>query len=74
MNVEARAGSTFTYDFRDDSDVAAISYGFDVSDPANFALQTNNELIQRNIVNRENTPRGSTWNGTTTVPASRLVQ
>jgi iron complex outermembrane receptor protein len=55
VNIEARAGSTFTYDFRGNSDVAAIRYGFDVSDPANFALQTNNELIQRNIVNRENT-------------------
>lgn len=55
VNVEARAGSTFTYDFRNDPDVASIRYGFDVSDPANFALQTNNELIQRNVVNRENT-------------------
>jgi iron complex outermembrane recepter protein len=55
VNVEARAGSRFSYDFRNNSDVAAIKYGFDVSDPANFALQTNNELLQRNIVNRENT-------------------
>lgn len=55
VNIEARAGSRFTYDFRDNSNVAAIRYGFDVSDPANFALQTNNELIQRNVVNRENT-------------------
>ncbi len=55
INIEALTGSRFTYDFRDDSDVAAIRYDFDVSDPANFALQTNNELIQRNIVNRDNT-------------------
>jgi len=54
VNIEARAGSTFTYDFRGNSDAAAIRYGFDVSDPANFALQTNNELIQRNLVKRDN--------------------
>ena len=55
VNIEATAGTRFTYDFRDNSNVAAIRYGFDVSDPANFALQTNNELIQRNVVKRENT-------------------
>ncbi len=55
VNIEALEGSTFTYDFRDNSNVAAIRYGFDVSDPSNFALQTNNELIQRNVVKRDNT-------------------
>ncbi len=55
VNIEANAGTRFTYDFRGNADVAAISYGIDVSDPANFFLQTNNELIQRNIVTRENT-------------------
>jgi TonB-dependent receptor len=55
VNIEANAGSRFTYDFRNNPDVAAIRYDFDTSDPANFFLQRNNELIQRNIVNRENT-------------------
>ena len=43
----------FSYDFTADPDVAAIHYDLDVTDPNNFVLQ-DNELLQRNLVDRKN--------------------
>lgn len=43
----------FSYDFRENPDVASISYDLDVTDPSNFVLQ-DNELFQKNIVDRTN--------------------
>jgi TonB-dependent receptor len=43
----------FSYDFTADPDVAAIHYDLDVTDPNNFVLQ-DNELLQRNLVDRTN--------------------
>ncbi|MCB1057445.1 MAG: TonB-dependent receptor, partial [Acidobacteria bacterium] len=43
----------FSYDFTADPDVAKIGYGIDVTNPDNFVLQ-DNELFQRNLVDRTN--------------------
>lgn len=43
----------FSYDFTSNPDVAAINYDIDVTNPANFVLQ-DNELLQRNLVDRTN--------------------
>jgi TonB-dependent receptor len=43
----------FSYDFTEDPDVAALDYGIDVTDPNNFVVQ-DNELLQRNLVDRTN--------------------
>lgn len=43
----------FSYDFTGDPDVAAISYDLDVTNPNNFVVQ-DNELLQRNLVDRTN--------------------
>jgi TonB-dependent receptor len=43
----------FSYDFTGNPDAAAISYDIDVTDPNNFVVQ-DNELLQRNLVDRTN--------------------
>jgi TonB-dependent receptor len=45
--------AVFSYDFRRNPDVAAIDFDFDVTNPANFAIQTDG-LLQRNLVDRTN--------------------
>ncbi len=52
-NIETRTGTTFSYDFRSNPDVAMIHYGLDVTNPANYVLQ-DNELFQRYNVDRTN--------------------
>ena len=48
------ANIVFSYDFTQNSDVAAIDYhGFDVTNPSNFAIQ-DDELLQKNLVDRTN--------------------
>ena len=53
VNIETLTGTTFSYDFTRDPNVAAIHYGIDVADPANYYLQ-DNELLQRYDVDRKN--------------------
>jgi iron complex outermembrane recepter protein len=43
----------FSYDFSGDPDVAAIHYDLDTTDPNNFVVQ-DNELLQKNLVDRTN--------------------
>jgi iron complex outermembrane receptor protein len=43
----------FSYDFRDNPDVAKIDYSIDVTNVANYILQ-DNELLQKNLVDRTN--------------------
>lgn len=52
-NIET-PGTTFSYDFTANPNVASIRYGLDVTNPANYVLQ-NNELFQRFNVDRTNT-------------------
>jgi TonB-dependent receptor len=54
VNIETpEPGAAFTYDFRGDANVAAITYDIDVTDPANFFIMTNDRLEQ-NYVDRTN--------------------
>ncbi len=43
----------FSYDFTGNRDVAAINYNIDVTNPANFVVQSDG-LLQRNLVDRTN--------------------
>jgi len=43
----------FSYDFRQNADVAAMSYNIDVTNPSNFIVQ-NDGLLQKNLVDRTN--------------------
>jgi TonB-dependent receptor len=43
----------FSYDFTRDPNVAAINYNIDVTNPANFVVQTDG-LLQKNLVDRTN--------------------
>ncbi len=43
----------FSYDFRQNPDVAAIKYNIDVTDPRNFIVQSDG-LLQKNLVDRTN--------------------
>lgn len=52
-NIETLTGTTFSYDFRQNPDVAAIHYGLDVTDPNNYVLQ-DNELFNKFGVDRTN--------------------
>jgi len=52
-NIETRTGTSFSYDFTANPDVAKIRYGVDVTDPANYVLQ-DNENFQRYNVDRTN--------------------
>jgi TonB-dependent receptor len=52
-NIETRTGTTFSYDFTANPNVARIGYGLDVTNPANYVLQ-DNELFQRFNVDRTN--------------------
>ncbi|SMF45327.1 TonB-dependent receptor [Alteromonadaceae bacterium Bs31] len=51
---DTTAGTTFSYDFSKDANVAAIDYhGFDTTNPANFWIM-NNETIRKFGVDRQN--------------------
>jgi len=52
-NIETRTGTSFSYDFTADPNVAKIQYGLDVTNPANYVLQ-DNENFQRYNVDRTN--------------------
>ncbi len=43
----------FSYDFRQNPDVAVINYNLDVTNPANFVVQSDG-LLQKNLVDRTN--------------------
>ncbi|MES1243717.1 MAG: TonB-dependent receptor [Acidobacteriota bacterium] len=43
----------FSYDFRQNPDVAVINYNIDVTNPANFVVQSDG-LLQKNLVDRTN--------------------
>lgn len=43
----------FSYDFRQNPDVAVINYDIDVTNPANFVVQSDG-LLQKNLVDRTN--------------------
>lgn len=54
MNIDSNVpNAVFSYDFRQNPDVAVINYDFDVTNPANFTLQTDG-LLQKNLVERTN--------------------
>jgi len=52
-NIETRTGTNFSYDFTANPNVAQIQYGLDVTNPANYVLQ-DNENFQRYNVDRTN--------------------
>lgn len=51
-NITALAPSTFSYSFAGDSDIAAMSYGFDITDPSLFGFTGPSHRL--NEVDREN--------------------
>ena len=53
VNIETLQGSTFSYDFTGDPNVAAIQYDIDVTDPNNYQI-LDNENYLRPIVDRKN--------------------
>lgn len=53
FNMTAANPSTFSYDFTANSDIAEMSYGFDILDPANFVFS--GPTIRANDVNRDHT-------------------
>jgi iron complex outermembrane receptor protein len=54
INIETPVGHNFSYDFTANPNVATLNYDFDVADPSNFFIMTNNETIQVFDVNRTN--------------------
>ncbi|QQR75306.1 MAG: TonB-dependent receptor [Holophagales bacterium] len=54
LNIDSNVpNAVFSYDFGQNPDVAVIHYNFDVTNPANFDLQTDG-LLQKNLVDRTN--------------------
>ncbi len=53
VNIETLEGSTFSYDFTGNADVAAINYDIDVTDPNNYYIQDNENYLHP-IVDRKN--------------------
>lgn len=52
FNLTANQGHDFSYSFLEDSNIAEMSYGFDITDPANF--NWSGPVFRRDIVEREN--------------------
>ncbi|WP_187276320.1 TonB-dependent receptor [Parahaliea maris] len=52
FNITAKEGHPFSYSFEDDSDVAEMSYGFDILDPANY--DWSGPTLRRDRVERDN--------------------
>ena len=52
-NIETRTGTTFSYDFTGNANVAAINYDLDVTNPNNYVLQ-DNETFLNPLVDRKN--------------------
>ncbi len=53
VNIETLEGTTFSYDFTENPDVAAINYGIDVTDPNNYQILSNENYLHP-IVDRKN--------------------
>lgn len=56
-NIETRTGTTFSYDFTGNANVAAINYDLDVTNPANYVLQDNENFLQPKVDRKNDTFR-----------------
>ncbi|WP_024461791.1 TonB-dependent receptor [Marinimicrobium sp. LS-A18] len=53
FNLTASEGHDFTFDFGADSDIAEMSYGFDILEPSNYFFS--GPTLRKDVVDRDNT-------------------
>ena len=63
VNIETpQPGTSFSYDFTGNADVAAIDYNIDVADPNNYFIMTNDRIEQNKVARTNDTARlDLTW-------------